>query len=40
VHEDKKLGLVAGLKRTGDVDEADVAKVLGEFTRPWEWRSH
>jgi hypothetical protein len=38
VREDKKLGLVAGLERTGDVDEEAVRKVLGEYTRPWEWR--
>ncbi|MCU4654685.1 acyl-CoA synthetase [Roseibacterium sp. SDUM158016] len=40
VHEDKKLGLVAELKRMGDVEEEEVRKVLGEFTRPWEWRAH
>jgi len=38
VREDKKLGLVAGLDRTGDVDEEAVREVLGEYTRPWEWR--
>ncbi|MBF9031111.1 acyl-CoA synthetase [Rhodobacterales bacterium HKCCE3408] len=37
VREDKKLGLVAHLIRTGEVDEAAVARVLGEFTRPWTW---
>ncbi len=37
VVESKKLGLVAHLKKTGDVDEAKVADVLGEFTRPWQW---
>jgi len=37
VVENKKLGLVACLKRTGTVDEEAVAHVLGEFTRPWAW---
>lgn len=37
VVEDKKQGLVAHLKKTGPVDEAAVAKTLGEFTRPWTW---
>ena len=36
VIEDKKRGLVAQLERNG-ADEADVAKALGDFTRPWEW---
>ncbi len=37
VVEDKKRGLVARLQRTGVEDDATVRKVLGEFTRPWEW---
>ncbi len=37
VVEDKKRGLVARLGRNGAVDEDAVAKILGEFTRPWEW---
>ncbi|MSU91105.1 acyl-CoA synthetase [Rhodobacteraceae bacterium 2CG4] len=38
VYEDKKLGLVAGLKRTDPaVTDADVAAVLGRFARPWAW---
>jgi acyl-CoA synthetase (AMP-forming)/AMP-acid ligase II len=37
VVEDKKRGLVAKLRRTGPVDEAEVARCLGEFTRPWDW---
>lgn len=37
VYESKKRGLVAQLKRTGDVDEEALRKKLGEFTRPWEW---
>ena len=37
VVEDKKLGLVAQLDKTGEVDESDVAKTLGEFARPWKW---
>ncbi|MEP3334055.1 acyl-CoA synthetase [Sedimentitalea sp.] len=38
VVDDKKRGLVAQLERNG-AEEADVAKVLGDFTRPWEWAS-
>jgi len=37
VYEDKKRGLVARLRKTGDVDPGKVEHVLGEFTRPWEW---
>ncbi|SIO07687.1 acyl-CoA synthetase [Vannielia litorea] len=37
VVEDKKRGLVAKLKKTGDTDEAKVAEVLGSYTRPWDW---
>jgi len=37
VEEDKKRGLVAYLTHTGEVDEAAVGRVLGEFTRPWAW---
>ena len=37
VVEDKKRGLVAQLSRSGEADEAAVAKTLGEFARPWEW---
>jgi fatty-acyl-CoA synthase/long-chain acyl-CoA synthetase len=37
VVESKKLGLVARLKATGDVDYDKVNHVLGEFTRPFEW---
>lgn len=36
VVDDKKRGLVAQLDRNG-ADEQDVQKVLGNFTRPWEW---
>jgi fatty-acyl-CoA synthase len=39
VVEDKRLGLVAHLERTGEVDEASVTKVLGDYTRPWAWAS-
>ncbi|WP_138935189.1 acyl-CoA synthetase [Roseovarius arcticus] len=35
VIDDKKRGLVALL--SGGKDDARVAAVLGEFTRPWEW---
>ena len=37
VIESKKLGLVACLRKTGEVDEGKVSDVLGEFTRPWKW---
>jgi fatty-acyl-CoA synthase len=37
VVEDRKLGLVARVRRTGKVDEQAVAHTLGEFTRPWVW---
>ena len=37
VVEDKKRGLVAKIARTEGVDEAAVARTLGEFTRPWDW---
>jgi fatty-acyl-CoA synthase len=37
VKEDKKRGLVAQLERTGPVDEAEVARLMGEFAGPWEW---
>jgi fatty-acyl-CoA synthase len=37
VVEDKKRGLVARIARTGPVDEAKVAELLGQHTRPWEW---
>ncbi|EEE36217.1 acyl-CoA synthase [Rhodobacteraceae bacterium KLH11] len=36
VIDDKKRGLVAQLDANG-ASEDDVAKVLGSFTRPWEW---
>lgn len=39
VVEDKKRGLVAKLKRTGDVDEDAMGHKLGEFTRPWDWHA-
>ncbi len=37
VVEDKKLGLVARIAKTGTVDDKSVEDVLGEFTRPWKW---
>ena len=37
VSEDKKRGLVAKLVRTGPVDDAEVARLMGEFAGPWEW---
>ncbi len=37
VYEDKKRGLVAQVSRKGDVADDEVTKILGSFTRPWEW---
>lgn len=37
VKEDKKRGLVAQLERTGPVNDAEVARLMGEFSGPWEW---
>ena len=37
VVEDKKRGLVAKIERNGEDDEARVGRVLGDFTRPWDW---
>ena len=37
VGEDKKRGLVARVTKNGEVEEAKVSDILGEFTRPWEW---
>ena len=38
VVEDKKRGLVAKLSRDANADEAAITKLLGEFTRPWDWQ--
>ncbi len=37
VVEDRKLGLVAKLSRTGEVEDEAVDGCLGAFTRPWRW---
>ncbi|MDV7142030.1 acyl-CoA synthetase [Tropicimonas sp. TH_r6] len=37
VVESKKRGLVAQLRKTGEVDEDALGHLLGEFTNPWEW---
>lgn len=37
VIDDKRRGLVACLNRDDAVDETEVARRLGEHTRPWEW---
>jgi len=37
VIEDKKRGLVAQLSKSGTVEDAAVASVLGQFSNPWEW---
>ncbi|MCP1167542.1 acyl-CoA synthetase [Limimaricola litoreus] len=37
VVEDSRRGLVAKIRRTGTATQADAAKALGAFTRPWDW---
>ncbi len=37
VVEDKKRGLVAQLRKTGEADDAAVQASLGAFITPWEW---
>lgn len=37
VIDDKKRGLVAKVKATGDVDRDAIAHCLGNFTRPFDW---
>ena len=37
VVEDKKLGLVALLSKTGEASDDQVKDALGDFTRPWVW---
>jgi acyl-coenzyme A synthetase/AMP-(fatty) acid ligase len=37
VLEDKKLGLVAHVSKTGDATDEQVKAALGAFTRPWVW---
>ena len=37
VQETKKRGLVAQIRKTGEVSDADMAKALGSFTVPWDW---
>jgi len=37
VVEDKKRGLVAKLRKTGDVTDAAIKACLGDYIRPWEW---
>ena len=39
VMEDKKLGLVAHVTKTGEVTDEQVTAVIGAFTRPWVWAS-
>ena len=38
VAEDKKRGLVAQIERSGDVDEAKVVEILGQFAVAWDWK--
>ena len=37
VSEDKKRGLEAHIRKTGEVSDADVTKALGAFSNPWDW---
>jgi len=37
VIEDKKRGLVARIRKTGETGDDDAVRALGAFTRPWEW---
>ena len=37
VIEDKKRGLVARLSKSGTVEDATIAAILGQFSNPWEW---
>ncbi|MDF0600318.1 acyl-CoA synthetase [Psychromarinibacter sp. C21-152] len=37
VVEDRRRGLVAKLRATGEVDEEAVVHCLGEYARPWDW---
>jgi fatty-acyl-CoA synthase/long-chain acyl-CoA synthetase len=37
VFDDKKLGLTAKVKKTGEVDQDAITALLGKFTRPWVW---
>ena len=37
VADDKTRGLVAKLQKTGTVNEEDVIRALGAYTRPWDW---
>jgi fatty-acyl-CoA synthase len=37
VVEDRKRGLVTKLRRTGEVDDAAVAKLMGQYATSWDW---
>ena len=37
VVDDKKLGLTAKVKKTGEIDDMAITALLGKFTRPWSW---
>jgi fatty-acyl-CoA synthase len=37
VVEEKKRGLVAKIERRGEVDEAKLREVLGNYSVPWDW---
>ncbi|WP_163849238.1 acyl-CoA synthetase [Pseudooceanicola aestuarii] len=37
VVDDKKRGLVAQIRKTGETDDLAMTTLLGNFTRPWEW---
>ena len=37
VIDDKKMGLTARVKKTGEIDDMAITALLGKFTRPWVW---
>ena len=37
VVEEKKRGLVARIERRGEVDEAKLREMMGNYTIPWDW---
>ncbi len=37
VFEDKKRGLVAAIRRNGEISDAQMTETLGGFARPWQW---
>jgi fatty-acyl-CoA synthase/long-chain acyl-CoA synthetase len=37
VIDDKKMGLTARVRKTGEIDDMAITALLGKFTRPWVW---